>query len=66
MIIKNRLEAIMPPKTDTIWSREMEKVVSELRKGAEKYSDEEIDEIVDEAVKAVRAEESYGENKIEA
>lgn len=66
MIIKNRLEAIMPPKTDTIWSREMEKVVSELRKGAEKYSDEEIDEIVDEAVKAVRAEESYGEDKIEA
>lgn len=57
MIIKNRLEEIMPSKTDIAWSREMHKVVSELKKGAEEYSDEEIEAIVDEAVKAVRAEE---------
>lgn len=58
MIIKSRLEDIMPSKTDTAWSKEMREVVSELRKGAAKYSDDEIDEIVDDAVKAVRAEES--------
>jgi transcriptional regulator with XRE-family HTH domain len=66
MIIKSRLEEVMPSKTDAAWSREMRKVVSELRKGAEKYSDEEIDDIVDEAVKAVRAEERRGSKNIEA
>ena len=66
MIVKSRIDEVMPSQKDTTWSREMEKVVLELRKGAEEYSDEEIDEIVDEAVKAVRAEESYGEDKIEA
>lgn len=66
MIIKNRIEQIMPSKTDAAWSKEMRKVVSELRKGAEKYSDEQIDEIVDEAVKAVRAEERDGSRSIEA
>ena len=66
MIIKSRIDEVMPSQKDTTWSREMEKVVLELRKGAEEYSDEEIDEIVDGAVKAVRAEESYGEDKIEA
>jgi len=66
MIVKSRIDEVMPSQKDTTWSREMEKVISELRKGAEEYSDEEIDEIVDEAVKAVRAEENYGEDKIEA
>ena len=66
MIVKSRIDEVMPSREDTTWSREMEKVVLELRKGAEEYSDEKIDEIVDEAVKAVRAEESYGEDKIEA
>lgn len=66
MIIKNRLEEIMPSKTDITWSREMHKVVSELKKGAEEYSDEEIEAIVDEAVKAVRAEEKQKkENNLE-
>jgi transcriptional regulator with XRE-family HTH domain len=66
MIVKSKLDEVMPSRKDTTWSREMEKVVLELRKGAEEYSDEEIDEIVDEAVKAVRAEKSYGEEQIEA
>jgi len=66
MIVKSKLDEVMPYRKDTTWSKEMEKVISELRKGAEEYADEEIDEIVDEAVKAVRAEESYGEDKIEA
>ncbi len=66
MIVKSKLDEVMPYRKDTTWSKEMEKVISELRKGAEEYADEEIDEIVDEAVKAVRAKESYGEDKIEA
>ncbi len=54
MIIKNRLQEVMPPKTDTAWSKEMRQVVSRLRKGAKGYSQQEIDQIVDEAVMAVR------------
>ncbi|MBW1899569.1 MAG: helix-turn-helix transcriptional regulator [Deltaproteobacteria bacterium] len=66
MIVKSRIDEVMPSPKDTSWSKEMEKVISKLRKGAEEYSDEEIDEIVDEAVRAVRAEKSYGEEQIEA
>jgi transcriptional regulator with XRE-family HTH domain len=59
MIIKNRLEEVMPTKSDTAWTKEMRKVVSEFRKGAEGYSEEEIENIVDEAVAAVRAEKKH-------
>jgi len=52
---ENKVEPMMPKK-DEAWSKKMHRVVSRLRKGAEKYSDEEIDRIVDEAVKAVRGE----------
>ncbi len=63
MIIKNRLEEVMPGNSDAAWTREMRKVVSELKKGAKNYSDDEIDSIVDEAVQAVRTEENQqGEN----
>ena len=54
MIIKSRLEEIMPSRPDAAWSKEMHQVVSEFRKGAEEYSDDEIESIVDEAVEAVR------------
>jgi len=54
MIIKSRLEEIMPSRPDAAWSKEMHQVVSEFRKGAEEYSDDKIESIVDEAVKAVR------------
>ena len=66
MIVKSRIEEVMPSQKDEGWSKEMKKVVSELRKGASKYSDEEIDDIVDEAVKAVRAEEKHRSRNIEA
>jgi len=56
MIIKNRLEDVMHPQSDAAWTKEMGKVVSEFRKGAEGYTEEEIDSIVDEAVAAVRGE----------
>ena len=64
MIIKNRLEEVIPFKKDAVWSREMRKVVSELRKGSEEYSEEEIDSIVDDAVKAVREEKNRRREKV--
>lgn len=66
MIIKNRIQEVMPPISDTVWTKEMKKVVSEFRKGAEGYSGEEIDNIVDEAVAAVRAEKKHKRVKVGA
>ena len=54
IIIKNKLEEVMPSTSDAAWTREMRKMVNELREGAKHYSDEKIDNIVDEAVSAVR------------
>jgi transcriptional regulator with XRE-family HTH domain len=54
MIIKSKLQQIIPSQTDAAWSKEMRSVVAEFRKGAEDYSDKEIESIVDEAVDAVR------------
>ena len=58
MIIKSRLEEIFPSHSDTAWTKDMRKVVAELKKGAEAYSDDEIDSIVDEAVIAVRSQDN--------
>ena len=66
MIIKSRLEEVMPVRTDLTWSTEMRQVVSEFRKGAEAYSDDEIDDIVNEAVSAVRQDESREGQNIDA
>jgi transcriptional regulator with XRE-family HTH domain len=54
MIIKSKLQQIIPSQTDAAWSKEMRSVVAEFRKGAKDYSDKEIESIVDEAVDAVR------------
>jgi transcriptional regulator with XRE-family HTH domain len=66
MIIKNRLEEVMPGHSDAAWTREMRNVVSKFRKKAKGYAEDEIDSIVDEAVKAVRAEENRPGNTIDA
>jgi transcriptional regulator with XRE-family HTH domain len=67
VIIKCRLEEIMPStKKDETWSEEMREVVSELRRGAEEYSQEEIDSIVDEAVTAVREKNNRRRKKVGA
>lgn len=65
MIIKNRLEDIIPSHSDAAWTKEMRKVVSEFRKKAKDFSDEEIDSIVDEAVMAVRAQDKQPGDAIE-
>ena len=61
MIIKNRLEEVMPGHSDNLWKEQMHKVVSGFKKGAAAYSDDDIDNLVDEAVQAVRKEESKGD-----
>jgi transcriptional regulator with XRE-family HTH domain len=66
MIIKSRLEEVMPSRKDEAWSKEMRSVVSEFRKGAEDYSDEEIENIVDEAVNAVRVQDNQEEKVVGA
>lgn len=54
MILKSRLEEAMPSRTDAAWGKEMRSVVAEFRKGAQNYSDKQIESIVDDAVGAVR------------
>ncbi len=54
MILKNKLEQIMPSRSDANWSKQMRSVVDEFRQGAVDFSDDEIESIVDEAVDAVR------------
>ena len=56
----------MPSPKDEDWSKEMKSVVSEFRKGAEEYSDDEIENIVDEAVNAVRAQDDRKERAVGA
>ena len=66
MILKSRLEDIMPAQKDESWTKEMKEVVTEFRKGAEEYSDDEIEDIVDEAVNAVRAQDNREEKVVGA
>jgi transcriptional regulator with XRE-family HTH domain len=66
MILKSRIEDVLPSHKDETWSKEMRTVVAELRKGASTYSDEEIDDIVDEAINAVRSEEKHRSKNIGA
>ncbi len=54
MILKNRLEQIMPSRPDATWTKQMRGVVDDFRRGAEDFTDGEIENIVDEAVDAVR------------
>lgn len=63
---ENKVEPIMTAKKDVAWSKKMHRVVSRLRKGAEKYTDDEIDRIVDEAVKAVRGEKNRRRERVRA
>ncbi len=60
MIIKNRLEEVMPGYSDASWTNQMRKVVNEFRSSAKDYSEDQINDIVDEAIRAVRSEEAAG------
>ncbi len=57
MIVKSRLEGIMPTR-DKSWEHDVREVVGEFRSSTEDISEEEIESLIDEAVVAVRADES--------
>jgi transcriptional regulator with XRE-family HTH domain len=57
IIVKNRVEEIVPPKKDTSWENRMRDALSKFRARAAHLSEEEIEDLVNEAVTEVRAEE---------
>ncbi len=59
MIVKNKMQRAVRPEAQDLWSNRMRKVLARFREGAKGYSEEEIMEIVDEAVEAVRREEKH-------
>ena len=58
VIVKTRVEQAVKKAKDKSWEQQMRQTVDKLRKRAEGYSEQEIMQIVDEAVKAVRLEEN--------
>jgi len=57
IIVRNRIEEILPGKETPSWEEEMREVQQKFRKKASRYSEQEIEDIVNEAVTEVRAEE---------
>jgi hypothetical protein len=52
--LKAKQDQDVPLRQRRAWTKAIRQVVSELRQGAEGYSDEAIDDFVDETVEAVR------------
>lgn len=57
IILKNKLEEIIPGQSKRSWEEDMREVQKNFRKKAANYSEQEIDDIINEAVTEVRAEE---------
>jgi transcriptional regulator with XRE-family HTH domain len=57
VIVKTRVEQAVKRTKDQSWDQQMKQTLAKLRKGAEGYSEQQIMQIVDEAVEAVRLEE---------
>lgn len=57
IIVKNRIEKILPGRQDQSWEEQMRDVQHDFRKKAAHYPEQEIEDIIDEAVSTVRAEE---------
>ncbi len=57
IILKNRLEEIIPGQGKRSWEEEMRDVQKSFRKKSANYSEQEIDDIVNEAVTEARATE---------
>lgn len=53
----------MPLRQRRSWTKAMRHVVSELRQGVEGYTDQAIDDFVDEAVEAVRRDSQHPPSK---
>lgn len=57
VIIKNKVQNVIRPKKEEPWEDRMRQTLTKLRKRAKGYSEEEIMQVVDQAVQAVRLEE---------
>jgi len=55
VIVKHQVEKMMKPKTERSWSQRFREITDKLAKGTKDYSQEEIDQVIDEAVASVRA-----------
>lgn len=55
VIVKHQVEKVIKPRTEQPWSKRFRAVTDRLAQGAEGYSQEEIDRVIDDAVEAVRA-----------
>ena len=54
VIVKHQVEKMMKPRIDKAWSERFRKITGKLAKGAKDYSQDDIDNVIDEAVAAVR------------
>lgn len=59
MIVKSRLEGIMPTR-DKSWESDVRGVADKFKASAKDNTEEEIENLIDEAVSVVRAEETNG------
>ncbi len=57
VIIKTKVQQAIKPASELPWEGRMQQTLGRLRKRAQGYSEQEIMQIVDEAVEAVRLEE---------
>lgn len=55
VIVKNQVEKMLRPKAEKSWSQRFREITDRLAQGVKDYSQDEIDKVIDEAVKAVRA-----------
>jgi transcriptional regulator with XRE-family HTH domain len=56
VIVKNQVEKMMKPKAEKSWSQRFREITDRLTAGAKDYTQEELDNIIDQAVEEVRAE----------
>jgi transcriptional regulator with XRE-family HTH domain len=54
VIVKHQVEKMLRPKAEKSWAERFREITNRLAKGAEHYSQEDIDKVIDEAVTAVR------------
>lgn len=57
IILKNRIEEIIPGQNKRSWEQDMREAQKNFRKKAANYSEQDIEDIINEAVTEVRAEE---------
>jgi transcriptional regulator with XRE-family HTH domain len=54
VIMRNQMEKMLKPKPEKSWAQRFREITDRLAKGAKDYTQDEIDNVIDEAVAAVR------------